>query len=75
MLSSGVLTPEGAEKLILEAIPLFHREDCAIAEAHGRVLRSDLRADRDLPPYDRVTMDGFALSVFVARRRGSGGSG
>jgi molybdopterin molybdotransferase len=29
--------------------------------ARGRVLRTDLRADRDLPPFDRVTMDGFAL--------------
>jgi molybdopterin molybdotransferase len=57
-----VLTPQAAEKLILEAIPILHREDCAISEAHGRVLRSDLRADRDLPPYDRVTMDGFAVS-------------
>jgi len=56
-----MLTPEGAERLILDAIPLFHKEDCAISEAHGRVLRSDLRADRDLPPFDRVTMDGFAL--------------
>jgi len=56
-----MLTPAGAEKLILDAIPLFHKEDCAISEAHGRVLRSDLRADRDLPPFDRVTMDGFAL--------------
>ena len=59
--SWGVLTPAGAEKLILDTIPLFHREDCALPEAHGRVLRSDLRADRDLPPFDRVTMDGFAL--------------
>jgi molybdopterin molybdotransferase len=57
----GVLTPAGAEKLILDAIPLFHREDCALSEAHGRVLRGDLRADRDLPPFDRVTMDGYAL--------------
>jgi molybdopterin molybdotransferase len=57
----AVLTPAGAEKLIFDAIPLFYREDCAIAEAHGRVLRSDIRADRDLPPFDRVTMDGFAL--------------
>jgi molybdopterin molybdotransferase len=56
-----VLTPEGAERLISDAIPLFHREDCAIAEAHGRVLRADLRADRDLPPFDRVTMDGYAI--------------
>jgi molybdopterin molybdotransferase len=56
-----VLTPAAAEKLILDAIPLFHREDCAISVAHGRVLRTDLRADRDLPPFDRVTMDGYAL--------------
>jgi molybdopterin molybdotransferase len=56
-----VLTPAAAEKLILDTIPLFHKEDCAISEAHGRVLRADLRADRDLPPFDRVTMDGFAL--------------
>ncbi len=58
---TGVLTPAGAEKLIFDTIPLFHREDCAISEAHGRVLRADLRADRDIPPFDRVTMDGFAL--------------
>ncbi len=56
-----VLTPSGAEALILDAIPLFHREDCSIAEAHGRVLRADVRADRDLPPFDRVTMDGYAI--------------
>ena len=56
-----MLTPAGAEALIFEAIPLFHREDCAISEAHGRILRTDLRADRDLPPFDRVTMDGFAI--------------
>jgi molybdopterin molybdotransferase len=57
-----MLTPQAAEKLILEAIPLLHRVDCGIADAHDRVLRSDLRADRDLPPFDRVTMDGFAMS-------------
>ncbi len=56
-----MLTPAGAERLIFDSIPLFHREDCAIAEAQGRVLRTELRADRDLPPFDRVTMDGFAL--------------
>ena len=56
-----VLKPPDALSLILETIPHFHKEDCAIAEAHGRVLRGDLRADRDLPPFDRVTMDGFAV--------------
>jgi molybdopterin molybdotransferase len=57
----GMLTPAEAEKLILEHVPLFHEEDCPLASAHGRVLRRNLCADRDLPPFDRVTMDGYAL--------------
>ncbi len=56
-----MITPAEAERLILEAMPLTHREDCPIAEAHGRVLRADLKADRDLPPFDRTMMDGYAL--------------
>ena len=56
-----MVTPAEALSLILEKIPLFHREDCPIATAHGRVLRADVRADRDFPPFDRVTMDGYAL--------------
>src|SRR5581483_3059005 len=39
----------------------FQREDCPLLQAPGRILREDLRADRDLPPFDRVTLDGFAL--------------
>lgn len=56
-----MLTPAEAERLILENISPFHREDCPLTAAHRRILRSDLRADRDLPPFDRVTMDGYAL--------------
>ncbi len=56
-----MLTPAEAEKLILEHITPLHREDCPLLSATGRVLRADLRADRDLPPFDRVTMDGYAL--------------
>ena len=56
-----MLTPAAAEKLILESIAPFHREDCPLTGAHGRVLRAELLADRDLPPFDRVTMDGYAL--------------
>ena len=63
-----VLTPAAAEKLIFDTIPLFHREDCAISDAHGRVLRTDLKADRDLPPFDRVTMDGFAVRASALAR-------
>ncbi len=32
-----------------------------LSEGIGRVLREDISADRDMPPYDRVTMDGIAI--------------
>ena len=66
-----MLSPPEAEKLILENTARCHREDCALAAAGGRVLRSDIRADRDLPPFNRVTMDGYALrsAEVVAGRR------
>ncbi len=72
-----MLAPAEAEKLILDSIPLYHREDCALAEAHGRALRSDLRADRDIPPFDRVALDGYAVRAAAlaagVRRFRSGG--
>ena len=33
-----------------------------LALAYGAVLREEIRADRDFPPYDRVTMDGIAVA-------------
>jgi molybdopterin molybdotransferase len=57
-----MLTPAEAEKLIFAQLAPFPREDCPLAQAHGRILRTDLCADRDLPPFDRVTMDGYALN-------------
>ncbi len=56
-----MLTPAEAEKIIRENLTPFRREDCPLVNAHGRVLRAALKADRDLPPFDRATMDGFAL--------------
>ncbi|MDH5380705.1 MAG: molybdopterin molybdotransferase MoeA [Cyclobacteriaceae bacterium] len=37
-------------------------EKVNIDNALGRVLAEDIKADRDFPPYDRVTMDGIAIS-------------
>lgn len=33
-----------------------------LSAAHQKVLREPLRADRDFPPYNRVTMDGIAIA-------------
>lgn len=56
-----MITPREAEQLIREHIPSFGTESCSLSDAHGRVLRGDLKADRDLPPFDRVTLDGYAV--------------
>lgn len=56
-----MIHPAEAEALIRAHLAPFLREDCPLLQAHGRVLRTAICADRDLPPYDRVTMDGYAL--------------
>src|SRR5262245_696342 len=37
------------------------KETVSLDEALGRALAEDVRADRDQPPFDRVTRDGFAV--------------
>ncbi|GAA4470166.1 molybdopterin molybdotransferase MoeA [Nibrella saemangeumensis] len=36
-------------------------ETVPLTRAVGRILREDIQADRDFPPFDRVTMDGIAI--------------
>ncbi len=38
-------------------------EKIALEESAGRILAAPILADRPLPPYDRATMDGIALST------------
>ena len=56
-----MLTTEEASKSIAESIASFGAEDVALADAAGRVLRQSVKAERDQPPFDRVTMDGIAV--------------
>lgn len=52
--------PEALSRLLGE-VRISPVESCRIEHAAGRVLRAPVVADRALPPYDRVMMDGFAL--------------
>ncbi|MCC6416180.1 MAG: molybdopterin molybdotransferase MoeA, partial [Opitutaceae bacterium] len=64
----AMLTPAAALDLILQNQATFSAEPCALARAHGRVLRRDICADRDQPPFHRVALDGYALrSAAVAQ--------
>ncbi len=39
----------------------LQRETIEIEDAYGRVLAREVRADRDYPPFNRATRDGFAV--------------
>ncbi|MBS1503408.1 MAG: molybdopterin molybdotransferase MoeA [Bacteroidetes bacterium] len=55
-------TVEQAEKLIQAEARSFGAEAISFEKAVGRVLAEDVKADRNLPPFNRVTMDGIAIS-------------
>lgn len=51
-----------ALKIIDQNIFDFGTEKISLSQALHRILKEDWYADRPLPPYDRVTMDGIAIS-------------
>jgi molybdopterin molybdotransferase len=51
-----------AEALILAQMPRFPARQEPLAACGGRVLAEDIHAERDQPPFDRVTMDGIAVA-------------
>jgi len=57
-----MITVQQAEDIILSQVQDFGKEDISYHEALGRVLAEDLTADRDLPPFNRPTVDGIAIS-------------
>lgn len=50
-----------ALEIILEQVKPLGVERVALDQALGRVLAEDVRADLDLPPFDRARMDGYAM--------------
>src|SRR5579871_2210246 len=53
---------EEAEKIILQQCKDFETEIISFDNCLGRVLAENIIADRDLPAFDRVTMDGIAIN-------------
>ena len=56
-----MLTVEEAQALVMAEVRPLPAETVPFADAHGRVLREDVLADVDLPPWDNSAMDGYAV--------------
>jgi molybdopterin molybdotransferase len=67
-----MMEPQAAETLISEHLVCLPIESLPVGQCAGAVLRENVYAERDQPPFDRVAMDGIALVSSVAasgRRR------
>lgn len=58
-----MFSPFDAEEAIRSHMLFFPTEDCPLEYAGGRVLRAPVETDRDLPPFDRVMTDGYAMRL------------
>jgi len=65
------LTPTQALDAVLAQVTVLPAERVALAASIGRVLRQEVMAERDNPPFDRVCMDGVAIAstTFTAGAR------
>jgi molybdopterin molybdotransferase len=62
-----MLTPAEADKLIGERVACLPIESLPLAQCAGAVLRENVYAERDAPPFHRVAMDGIALQSDAVR--------
>ncbi|EQD59679.1 molybdopterin biosynthesis protein MoeA, partial [mine drainage metagenome] len=56
-----MLTPAEADMLIAQHTVRLPEVSLPLLQCAGAVLRETIHAERDQPPFDRVTMDGIAL--------------
>lgn len=63
-----MITVQEAEQIILSHKKGYGGEYVPFQQALGRVLAEDLLCDRDMPAYDRISMDGIAIRYSAIER-------
>ncbi len=56
-------SPNEAVRALQSRVSRVTAEPCPLSQARGRVLASDVRLDRDSPPFDHSAMDGYAVRL------------
>ncbi|HJS22389.1 MAG TPA: molybdopterin molybdotransferase MoeA [Steroidobacteraceae bacterium] len=62
-----MLSPAEAEALIDQHLTCLPIESLPLAQSMGAILRENVYAERDQPPFDRVAMDGVAIASVAWR--------
>ena len=63
-----MLSPAQADDLIGRHLTCLPIESLPLAQCAGAVLRENVYAERDAPPFDRVAMDGIAVDSSSVQR-------
>jgi molybdopterin molybdotransferase len=56
-----MITVDEALSIVLNQVEPLSIETVTLEQAHNRILAEEIRADIDLPPFDRARMDGYAV--------------
>ncbi|HVG18880.1 MAG TPA: gephyrin-like molybdotransferase Glp [Blastocatellia bacterium] len=56
-----MITVDEALSIVLGQVEALGAETVPLEQANARILAEDVRADIDLPPFDRARMDGYAV--------------
>ena len=66
-----MIAVQDALQIILNSTQDFGVEEIPFIQSVGRILKEDIVADRDFPPFNRVSMDGIAIdySAFQNKQR------
>jgi len=59
----SLITTSEALEIILKTSEDFGTEEVKFLKSLGRTLKEDIVADRDFPPFNRVSMDGIAIDI------------
>jgi molybdopterin molybdotransferase len=68
MQAGTLITPHLAEEAIYSRLTCLPIESLPLSQCVGGTLRENVYAERDQPPFDRVTMDGIAVDSESLRR-------
>jgi molybdopterin molybdotransferase len=68
MQAGTLITPRLAEEAIYSRLTCLPIESLPLTQCVGGTLRENVYAERDHPPFDRVTMDGIAVDSEALRR-------
>src|ERR1700760_4052495 len=68
MQSGSLITPRLAEEAIQSRLTCLPIESLPLTQCVGGTLRENVYAERDQPPFDRVSMDGIAVDSETLRR-------